>query len=318
MKAWQFSTDGYPRHERRSAWLDAAARLRLPIDRLPVDDPFHASISSLTSPLGMEFAVVCATPLEFKGRNPAQPAAVWLSMVLEGDAILDDGETQVSLMPGDIAYGPTGMSARLSFTTKFRQLFVTAPKVSLDHRLISPLSLRIGRLQGATGSNHIFSGLLRATAEILDDINASDLRPVELALTEFLIAGLSAEGAPAARGGAAEARNAHLHRICQTIETNLAELDLSLGKVADEDGISPRYLQKLFASAGQSFTAYVRKRRLERCRSDLTSPLSADLSISEICFRWGFNGSAHFSRAFRAEYGQSPREHRRAVLDAAE
>lgn len=43
---------------------------------------------------------------------------------------------------------------------------------------------------------------------------------------------------------------------------------------------------------------------------DLSSPQHARLSISEICFRWGFNGSAHFSRAFREQYGLSPREFR--------
>jgi AraC-like DNA-binding protein len=37
------------------------------------------------------------------------------------------------------------------------------------------------------------------------------------------------------------------------------------------------------------------------------------LSISEICFRWGFNGSAHFSRAFRDQYGVSPREFRQGA-----
>jgi len=109
-----------------------------------------------------------------------------------------------------------------------------------------------------------------------------------------------------------------MHRVRQTIEVLLAEPELTLRRVADEDGVSPRYLQKLFAGQGQSFTGYVRGRRLERCRADLASPACAQLSISEICFRWGFNGSAHFSRAFRSAYGQSPREYRRAAIgDAA-
>ena len=74
----------------------------------------------------------------------------------------------------------------------------------------------------------------------------------------------------------------------------------------------PMYGRKLFAAAGQNFSTYLRTRRLERCRLDLTSPMFASLSISEICFRWGFNGSAHFSRAFKDRYGVSPRDYRKA------
>jgi AraC-like DNA-binding protein len=35
--------------------------------------------------------------------------------------------------------------------------------------------------------------------------------------------------------------------------------------------------------------------------------LQAHLSISEICFRWGFNDAAHFSRAFREQFATTPR-----------
>ncbi len=312
MKAWQFSTDNLPRPDRQAAWREAMARLRLPPMAETLDgEAFHGAVSSLGSPLGMEFAVVSASPQEIVGRNPNQPAAVWLAVLLQGEASFWDGERTAALEIGDIIYGPTGMNAALRLTTRFRLLFITAPRVALDHRLIAPLSLRVDRLPGASGLGHVFSGLLRATADTLDDLTSEQLRPVELALTEFLVASLAAEGSPAALGGAGAARAAHLHRICQTIETLLAEPDLTLGRVADEDGVSPRYLQKLFASAGQSFSGYLRTRRLERCRLDLTSPMCAGLSISEICFRWGFNGSAHFSRAFKDQYGMSPRDYRR-------
>lgn len=314
MKAWQFTTDAYPREDRREAWRDAMTRLRLPVGRLPEVEPFRAQVSCLTSPMGMEFAVVTSTPQEISGRNPDQPAAVWLAQLLEGRATLSDGAREVAVAPGDIIYGPTGLAASLRLETRFRLLFITAPRVALDHRLLAPFTLGVGRLAAGSGVNHVFSGLLRATAEALDELKADQLRPVELALTEFLVASLALEGGPAAQGGAAGARAVQLHRVCQTIETLLAEPDLTLRRVADEDGVSPRYLQKLFESAGQSFTGYIRSRRLERCRADLASPTCAQLSISQICFRWGFNGSAHFSRAFRDQYGLAPREYRRAAV----
>jgi AraC-like DNA-binding protein len=310
-KAWRFSTDSYPVRERLQAWREAMARLRLPLGETPDAEAFRGVVSYLASPLGMEFAVVSAGPQQISGRNPNQPAAVWMAVLLQGQASLWDGESTVALEVGDIIYGPTGMNAALDLTTGFRLLFITAPRVALDHRLIAPLSLRIGRLRGGEGLGHVFSGLLRATADALDDLTSEQLRPIELSLTEFLVASLAAEGSPAALGGAGAARAAHVHRICQTIETLLSDPDLTLGRVAEADGVSPRYLQKLFASAGHSFSSYLRTRRLERCRLDLTSPICAGLSISEICFRWGFNGSAHFSRAFKDQYGVSPREYRR-------
>jgi len=313
MKAWRFSTASLPRAERRQAWREVLTRLRLPLGEAPEHEPFRGEVSCLVSPLGMDFAVMSASAQAISGRNPNQPAAVWLVLLLRGEATFFDGGATAPLAVGDIVYGPTGMNAALRLASAFRLLFISAPRVALDHRLIAPLSLRVGRLRGDRGVGHVFSGLLRATADTLDDLTSEQLRPVELALTEFLVANLAAAGSPASRGGAGAARAAHLHRVCQTIETLLAEPGLTLKRVADADGASPRSLQKLFAAAGQSFSAYLRMRRLERCRLDLTSPMFAGLSISEICFRWGFNGSAHFSRAFKDRYGASPRDYRRAA-----
>jgi AraC-like DNA-binding protein len=311
MKAWRFSTNDYPRSERRGAWREVLTRLRLPLGEPPDHDPFRGEVSCIVSPLGMDFAVMAASPQAISGRNPNQPAAVWLAVLLKGEATFFDGETTVALQVGDIIYGPSGMNAALRLATPFRLLFISAPRVALDHRLIAPLSLKVGRLPGDSGLGHVFSGLLRATADTLDDLTSEQLRPVELALTEFLVANLAAAGSPAAQGGAGAARAAHLHRVCQTIETMLSDPELTVEKVATADGISARSLQKLFASAGQNFSTYLRVRRLERCRLDLTSPMFASLSISEICFRWGFNGSAHFSRAFKDRYGVSPRDYRK-------
>jgi AraC-like DNA-binding protein len=316
-RAWRFSTEGLPREQAGEAWREVMARLRLPLPETQAAEAFEGSVACLVSPLGMDFAVMSATAQEISGRKPDQPAAVWLVVLLEGEATFFDGPKATSLSVGDIIYGPTGMAAALRLATRFRLLFISAPRVALDHRLVAPLSLRLGRFAGASGLGRVFSGLLMATAEALPDLTSEQLRPVELALTEFLVANLAAEDSPASIGGAEAARAAHFHRVCQTIETLLPEPELSLDAVAAADGISPRSLQKLFAGAGLSFSGYLRTRRLERCRLDLSSPICASLSISEICFRWGFNGSAHFSRAFKEQYGVSPRDYRKASLGIA-
>ena len=312
MKAWQFTTETLPAADRPDAWRQALGQLCLPVARLAEKSDFQGRVSCLVSPMGMEFARVTSGPQQISGQYPAQPNAVWLALLLEGRSVLTVDDRRMDVAAGDIIYGPTGVRATLSFETPFRQLFVKVPRVALNPRLIAPWSLRAGVLSGGNGIGHVFAGMLRAMADVFEDLTGDQIRPVELALTEFLITSLAGDRATNSLGGGAGARAAHLHRLCQTIETRLSEPDLTLAAVAGERGISPRYLQKLFTSVDQSFNTYLRVRRLERCRADLVSPLHAALSISEICFRWGFNGSSHFSRAFRDQYGLSPREHRQS------
>jgi acetamidase/formamidase/AraC-like DNA-binding protein len=101
------------------------------------------------------------------------------------------------------------------------------------------------------------------------------------------------------------------------IERKLDDPELTPAKVAQAEGISERYLQKLFEGTGSSFTHYLRERRLQRTRADLSNPAEAHHSISEIAFRSGFNDSAHFSRAFRHRFGLSPREFRQREIESA-
>ncbi|HEX4270125.1 MAG TPA: helix-turn-helix domain-containing protein [Rhizomicrobium sp.] len=313
MNTWQFSTTGLAKAKRWDAWQGAMAQLHLPSGKTAGGEDFFGTVSCLVSPMGIEFARIDSRAQTMSGRSPNQAAAIWLCVLLDGKATLSESSGDTSLGIGDVIFGPTDVEATLTFETDFQCLFIKAPRVALGPRLIAPLSPRIGHLSDAIAVNHVFSGMLRAAADVLESLTSVQLRPVELALTEFLITCLAAEDKPIARGGAAGARAAHLHRICQTIETMLGDPKLTLANVAAEHGVSPRYLQKLFASVGQAFSHYVRTRRLERCRADLISPLHAQLSISQICFRWGFNGSAHFSHAFRDQYGLSPREYRRTA-----
>jgi AraC-like DNA-binding protein len=69
----------------------------------------------------------------------------------------------------------------------------------------------------------------------------------------------------------------------------------------------------LFAREELSFAAWVREQRLRRCRDDLADPRLRHLAISEIAGRWGYRSPAHFTRAFSARFGVTPRELRRAA-----
>jgi AraC-like DNA-binding protein len=182
---------------------------------------------------------------------------------------------------------------------------------------VAPLTLRLSHMIGASGIAHVFAGMLTNFACVMDSLQEHQLRPVELSLTEFLVACIATYAGAETLGGAASEKAAHFHRICQIIEAHLGDSSLTSQRVADMEGVSLRYLQKLFTEQGRTFVNYVRERRLARCKSDLLSPLYAQQAITQICFRWGFNSSAHFSRAFREQFHISPREFRNQKPEAA-
>ncbi len=101
-----------------------------------------------------------------------------------------------------------------------------------------------------------------------------------------------------------------LQRIYDAIERKLGDPDITPARIAQIEGISERYLQKLFECSGDNFTHYLRERRLQRCWAELGNPSEAHRSVSDIAFGCGFSDAAHFSRSFRDRFGVSPRAFR--------
>ena len=299
-----------------SKWREAMSRINLPVESIWRPELFRGSIISRESALGVRISVVEAEPQVIGGEYVNQTNAIWIAMLIEGEANLAFDGNVVDLAPGDVIYGARGAKqATLTYQTPYKHLFVSAPPPIIDPRLISPAARQLGVIRADTSAARIFSRMLFSLAGAFDEMQTSELRPIELSLAEFLISAILAESGETALGGAAAIKAAHVTRICQNLESYLGDPALDTKYAAAREGVSVRYLQKLFSSSGMTFGTYIRSRRLERCREDLVNPAYANASITEICFRWGFSSSAHFSRAFRDQFGMSPRELRKSLVN---
>src|SRR6056297_430609 len=93
----------------------------------------------------------------------------------------------------------------------------------------------------------------------------------------------------------------------EAMESNIAD-PLSLPHLAQIARLSPRQLNRLFRQhLGQTTHAYYRRLRLDKARNLLRN---SALSLTEVALATGFASSSHFSRAYRAEYGQPPSRYR--------
>ena len=96
----------------------------------------------------------------------------------------------------------------------------------------------------------------------------------------------------------------------RAIHERLREPGLTVATVASMVGISERYVHKLLARAGTSFSELVMERRLDGAARDLRDPCCAARDIGSIAFDWGFSDLSHFTRRFKQRFGMRPRDWR--------
>lgn len=98
---------------------------------------------------------------------------------------------------------------------------------------------------------------------------------------------------------------ARLAAVLGQIAACFQDPELSVSAVAQCQGISRRYLQRLLELSGISFTARGNELRLQRALALLGEPHKR--RISDIALEAGFSDISHFNRLFRARFGDTPR-----------
>lgn len=236
-----------------------------------------------------------------------------LNLVTSGGMVLLHHGRRNVLRSGDIVLADPFEPSRLVLEEATAIITVCIPADLLQAHMPEPQRLCNLVLSPA----HNFSEVLCVALHSLLDMGRKELSELtqEMSVAPFL--GLLAFAFLANYGthlqGDSGAR-CRLAQIRQYIDCNLSDETLGPETIASRFSLSPRYVRKLFAMDGDSVTRYIQRRRLETSASKIADPLWRERSITDICFRCGFNSAAHFTRAFKSLFGITPGEFRKRAI----
>ncbi len=311
-----FTSESYAQDDRPEAWRDvlSAVGLKPAIANALYDG--HATASHRNS-AGVALSRLSAGSQAVSPEARSNEDLPIALMPIEDGVVLRNRGAHRIVPVGHLLLLPRSGDWSVVFQRDMRAIVLSVTSRAFHGRITGKPGYSEPQVVAPGGFADVFSRMLDATARALESLSDVEWTAVAQSLMDILLTLVHRLPAPTSDAGHSATQAAILHRICQIVERRLDDPELSPSRVAQVEGISERYLQKLFEGVGDNFTHYVRERRLQRAWVDLSNPAEAHQSISEIAFRYGFNDSAHFSRAFRQRFGSSPREFRQQEAERA-
>ncbi|MEJ6548867.1 MULTISPECIES: helix-turn-helix domain-containing protein [unclassified Corynebacterium] len=233
-----------------------------------------------------------------------------LSLQLAGTCLLTQDGRDCELHPGDLALYTGERPYTLDFPERQRSLVVFFPR--------SFIHLRDDEIDGVTatpisadeGLGKFAVPLFRQLAHNLDELSGAYGQAFIRSSLDILVTVLADHAQRQGGGDGFTAPTKIFQRAVKYIDSHLADPELSPVAVARELYVSVRSLHAHFADQRLTVASYIRSQRLSAIRSDLADPQLRGDTVQAISARHGLFDASHVSKAFRSEYGESPRAYR--------
>lgn len=296
-----------------AAWRSAASaafgQLDISVPAAATPRDFEATLRTVA--VGQISLFDMHTPAHTVVRTPAHITAsevpyCKLSLQLAGTSTMTQDGRTCTLNPGDLALYVTQRPYTLSYPAEQHSLVVHFPQslANLSPKQIEQITAHpISRDQGmGTVAVPLFEQIA-THLDVLDNPHAHALISSALSM---LVTTFSAELNPAP----ADSSTLLFNQARAYIEEHLADADLGPQTIAAALFVSVRHLHARFAAQDLSVGSYIRTRRLQAIRAALADASLAHEPINVIAARYGMFEPSHFSRAFKAEFGMSPKQFR--------
>jgi AraC-like DNA-binding protein len=311
--------DDRPADERKDFLREMSGSLWVPMDFVGDSIPHAEFRVSGFGPL--QVVVLDVTPLTVcrtaRHIEQADPDLLKAYVSFAGTSVITQDGRRAEVRPGDLAFYDTQRPYEGIMGTKPGQpvqgmTFMFPPSMlPLSRNRISDLTAT--RIPATSGLGELTSQFLLQLARNVDHYTPAEAARLSAAALEVLATRLARELEVRDWGTLETRKHALLTTIQAFICQHLGDPELSPTAVAAAHHVSLRSLHQLFHDEGLAVAGWIRARRMERCRRDLSDPVLESRPVAAIAARWGFSSAADFSRAFRTAHGMTPAEYRRAA-----
>jgi len=224
---------------------------------------------------------------------------------LAGTESVRQGNQEATLRPGDFVIWDSLKPMEFRVLEPLEKMTILVPKHCMRRFLPEIDDIAGMRIEGSEKLGPFVGAHLRQLLSGLHSLEERHLRLIADTTLELVAAGVRA------KQDAGPALSEHIYdKVCSFIMRQLSDPDLSPAVIAASNGISLRYLHKLFSTRGLSVSRWILRQRLEHCRRDIETS-ARWRSLTDIALSWGFNDSSHFSKTFRAQFGMPARMFRK-------
>ncbi|MBB4397179.1 AraC family transcriptional regulator [Bradyrhizobium sp. ERR14] len=312
----RFSTREHPERMRLPLWRERFVRGIVHVDIEPLTDvPFQAD-ATLQALRGLRTLALKGSPMRFERLRTSVADgddSIGLIVSLPGKSRLSQRGRDIELCAGDATSILHSEPATVTYIEGI--LFgLAVPREALAQRVTDIESLAIRPIPQRNEALRLLMAYLKSAFKE-EPLARPKLRDAVVAHTCDLVALAVSECAPLGESDASAIVAARHSAVLDYIAAHFQKPGLSVEEVAHRQGISPRYLQRLMASSGSSFTGHVNELRLQLAFTLLTEARVSAQLISDIALEVGFSDISHFNRLFRARFGDSPRGVRYASGD---
>ena len=292
--------------DRVDAWREAISASHLPWALQPGEPDGPAPTERLTDYRVGDLTLVdcrCGPCGGHRGRSEqarTDTDTVGVLFVRAGEELIEVGDERMVVRPGSALVWRSSESVRFVVPGPLHKWTLLLPAARI------PALARPGARLIGGGGVRLLTALLGTTLGSASTLDGALGMPVADAAVDLLTGTLPE--------GPAEPDAATWTRVSDHVRRHLRDPDLSPARMAAAGFVSLRSLYALFAAREDTPSRYVRRLRLAAARRELERG-GTRVTVAEVAHGCGFRDQATFGRAFRAEYGRTPDEVRRARRD---